>query len=67
MIPEKTGLVFDHSRPDSPQLLAQALERLVRDADLRRSLSAAAQHHSAQFDYEPVASMVLEQFERMLI
>ena len=67
VIPEKTGLVFDHSRPDSPELLAQALERLVRDADLRRSLAASAQHHSAQFDYEPVASMVLEQFERMLI
>ena len=66
VIPEKTGLVFNHAAQDAPQKLAESLERLVLDATLRRSLASAAQAHSAQFDYEPVATRVLEQFEQLL-
>lgn len=46
---EKNGLVVP---PENPQLLSEALARLITDADLRARLSAAALRSSADFSVE---------------
>jgi len=46
---EKNGLVVP---PENPQLLAEALARLITDADLRSRLSAAALASSTDFSVE---------------
>jgi glycosyltransferase involved in cell wall biosynthesis len=58
----ETGLVFDHSSPDSDRLLADCLARLVTDATLRNSLSLRGQRHARQFDYPEVSKKILTDF-----
>lgn len=44
--------------------LGQALARLIEDADLRRSMSAAAVEHAARFDWDDVAEQWSLVFEK---
>ncbi|MGI8524091.1 MAG: D-inositol-3-phosphate glycosyltransferase [Nocardioides sp.] len=53
-------LVPDHA----PRTWADALERIVRDDDLRHRLEAGALAHSQQFSWDRTAEQTLEVYER---
>ena len=55
----ETGLVFDHRAPDADARLAEALARLLTDADLRRTLAARGQEAVRRFDFRESAQTVL--------
>ncbi len=57
-----TGLVFDHTAPDAPSRLADALARALADAALRRKLSTAAQIEARRYDNAAYAARLLEDF-----
>lgn len=60
---ETTGLVVP---PEDAGALAQALARLLEDADLRRRMGQAARERYRQrFAYEPVMGRFLDLFERL--
>jgi glycosyltransferase involved in cell wall biosynthesis len=56
----ETGLIFDHSSPDSDRLLSESLERLVADPALRRAIATRGQQHVRRFDYAEVSTAVLQ-------
>ncbi len=62
----ETGLVFDHTAADAPRQLAAALERLMRDAALRRKLAAAAQAETRRYDFPVFADALLADFATLL-
>ncbi len=59
---EHNGLVFDHRVASAPDLLADALARLITDSDLRRRLGVQARLDARPFDYAAVAQVLLEDF-----
>jgi len=64
LIHEITGIAV---QPDSPEELASAIERLLRDSDLRQKLGAAARQHAlSQFSWGPVAASFSGLFEQIL-
>jgi glycosyltransferase involved in cell wall biosynthesis len=46
--------------------VASSLDRLLRDAVLRQSFSAAAVRHTNQFDWDDIAARWSEVFEQVL-
>lgn len=60
IVPEQTGLVFNHAAPDAGLRLADSLARLLRDAGWRSTLARRAQAHVRQFDYSAVANELLD-------
>lgn len=56
----QTGLVFDHRKEDSGRLLAECIERLIVDPDLRRDLALRGQQRARRFDYPEVSRQILE-------
>ena len=64
LLPEETGLLVEHPTPEA---LADALERLVGDRELRERLGAAAAAHARdRFDPQRNAERVEELYERLL-
>ena len=61
-----TGLAFDHRAPDAAHRLAEALARLLRDADLRRGIAARAQAHARHYDFARSAETVLGHLARLV-
>jgi glycosyltransferase involved in cell wall biosynthesis len=64
--PDHNGLVFDHRADNAADLLAERLGRLVADPQLRASLGRHALQTARKFSYPAVASMYLEEFDRVL-
>ena len=62
----ETGLVFDHVSPDASSHLADALARLLLDADLRTTLAARGQIHARSFDYAVSTRSVLADLTRLV-
>lgn len=62
---DQNGLFFDHRAPDAAAQLAAALERLLRDADLRQRLGAAARIDSKRYDYPVYAEALLADFTEL--
>lgn len=60
-----TGLVFDHRAPDAASRLAEALARLVGDAQARRAMAARAQAHARGFDYPESARALLRRLAKL--
>jgi glycosyltransferase involved in cell wall biosynthesis len=60
----QTGLVFDHRAADADDRLANEIERLLRDAQLRRLVADRAQQHVRQYDFMQVADLVLNHLSR---
>lgn len=58
----ENGFRFDHAAPDAAARLAGLLERVVRDADLRRTLAAAARADVRRFDFPVFAESLLADF-----
>lgn len=58
----ENGLVFDHAAPDAAARLAAALERVVRDADFRRTLAATARAEVRRLDFPVFAESLLADF-----
>lgn len=52
--------------PNDPPALAAALERLVRDGDLRRKLAAASRAVASEFSSEKVNAATLALYEKLL-
>jgi glycosyltransferase involved in cell wall biosynthesis len=64
LVPDVTGILLDHATPDA---LAAALRRLVRDAALVSRLGeAAARHARATFGPEPNARAVQEVYDGLI-
>jgi glycosyltransferase involved in cell wall biosynthesis len=64
VIPDETGILVPRRSPD---VLAAALEELVRDADLRARLGAAARRHAvACFDARTNVERVMAIYDRVL-
>ncbi len=61
-----TGLVFDHRAPDAASRLADLLDRLLRDAGLRRAIAARAQDRARKYDYPACSRTVLGQLARLV-
>ncbi len=61
----QNGAVFDHRAPDAADRLAAALVRLLRDADGRARLAAAARAEARRFDYARFADDLLADFARL--
>jgi glycosyltransferase involved in cell wall biosynthesis len=59
------GFTFDHTALAADAGLADVLGRLIRDASLRRALSARAQADARRFDYGVVARALLEDFAQL--
>ncbi len=57
------ALLFD---PEDPRSLADALQRLLHDPDLRARLSAAGRERAAQFTWERCARETVAVYERSL-
>ncbi len=55
-----TGLVFDHTRPDSDEVLADRIEVLLARPEMRKDLALRGQQHARQFDYQEVSKLILE-------
>ena len=53
--PGKNGVIFDHRASDADARLAAELASLLRDAERRDRLGAAARETAKGFDYEAVA------------
>lgn len=52
--------------PENEQALADAIERLILDKDLRQSLGAAAALRVSRYDWKRVADMQIEYYKRIL-
>jgi glycosyltransferase involved in cell wall biosynthesis len=64
LIPEVTGIAVE---PDRPEVLAGAIERLLRDEPLRRRLGEAArQHVLSRFSWSQVAARFSNVFHSVL-
>jgi glycosyltransferase involved in cell wall biosynthesis len=59
------GFTFDHTAPAADAGLADVLARLIRDANLRRTLAAQARTDVRRFDYGVVARALLEDFAQL--
>lgn len=59
------GLVFDHTAPDATAQLAAALIRLLREADTRQRLAAAARQDTRAYDYATYAGTLLADFAQL--
>ncbi len=59
------GRVFDHTAPNAPELLADALEALVRDPAARQQLSATAGADVRRYDYGDYATSLLADFAQL--
>ena len=65
-LPEVAGdaaLLFD---PDEPEAVAGALDRLLRDADLRQELAARGSSRAAQFTWAAAAEATVASYRRAL-
>jgi glycosyltransferase involved in cell wall biosynthesis len=56
----ETGLVFDHAAADADMLLANCLDRLIREAGFRNELANRGQLHARRFDTAEVSQRILE-------
>jgi glycosyltransferase involved in cell wall biosynthesis len=65
VIPEQSGLIFDHTAPDAADQLASALARLLRDGALRGRLAEQARALTKVYDYPAFASRLLEDFQAL--
>jgi glycosyltransferase involved in cell wall biosynthesis len=59
------GLTFDHAAPDAAARLADALARVLRDAELRRRLADAARATVRRYDYAAYAADLLADFAQL--
>lgn len=66
IVPEKNGLVFDHTGADAPARLAQVLARLVRAPEERVRLGSQAQADVQRYDYPRFAENLLVDFQRII-
>jgi glycosyltransferase involved in cell wall biosynthesis len=66
VLPDATGVVFDHTAPDAAERLADALACLLLDAPRRARLAAAAQIAVQKYDYPNFAVRLLEDFSTLL-
>jgi len=57
------GLVFNHRAKDAPDLLANALEKLVSDPEKRAAMSVAARDTAERFAPERISCQYLEVFD----
>jgi glycosyltransferase involved in cell wall biosynthesis len=64
--PGETGLVFDESGFEPEARLASALERLLRDAELRSDLSSRAQAFVRRYDFGEVARVALDDLQTLV-
>lgn len=62
----ENGLVFDHAATDAAPRLAAAIERVIRDAALRRRLAAQAQSDVRRYDFPVFAEMLLKDFAELV-
>lgn len=54
----ETGFVFDHRAADPALNLAQVLERLIKDPELRSVLGRCAKAHAKRFDFKTLGAML---------
>ncbi len=66
MIPETTGLVFDHRVPEPHVPLASQIGRLLYDKPLARSIAQAGAKRAEQFSYKSIASRYIADWNQML-
>lgn len=64
--PGVNGLVFDHHRPDASTRLAESLAALLRDANRRRTLAAAAQADVRGYHLPQYAGRLLDDFSALV-
>lgn len=62
----QTAVVFDHRASDPAARLADAMEKLIVDGDLRVRVSNNAAEVARRFSYEAVADLYLEDFSALL-
>lgn len=62
----ETAVVFDHRASDSAARLADAIEKLITDSNLRVRVSNNAAEIAKRFSYEAVADLYLEDFSALL-
>jgi glycosyltransferase involved in cell wall biosynthesis len=65
-IPEVAGDAALYFDPTDTAAMAAAIETLLRDEDLRRTLAAAGREQAAQFTWERCARLTLESYDRAL-
>lgn len=63
---ERNGLIFDHRDKNSVELLSKTIERLQFDNKLRMSLSRKALEVRNTHSVSTIATLFLEEFERMI-
>ncbi|HVT73107.1 MAG TPA: glycosyltransferase family 4 protein [Lacunisphaera sp.] len=61
----ENGLVFDHRAPDAAARLAASLARLLRSAELRSQLGAAATMTARRYDFAAYADALLADFAQL--
>ena len=64
-LPEVAGEAALYVDPHDPEDLAQAMERLLTDPELRRSLGASGRRRAASFGWERTARQTLEVYEQV--
>lgn len=64
---EKNGLIFDHRKKNSVELLRRNIERLQNDDELLKNLALKALEVRTTHSVASIASLFLEEFEKMLI
>ena len=61
----QTGVVFDHRGPGAPSRLADCLQRLVADDELRRSMAAKGKMHVRRFDFAEICRFILSDLSEL--
>ena len=64
--PGVNGMVFDHRSKDSAASLALVLGELIRDADRRERMGAAARQTAERFSLSAIADKYLQLFEKVV-
>jgi glycosyltransferase involved in cell wall biosynthesis len=63
VVPDRTGVVFDHRAADGTDRLAASLRHLLTHSDERRRMADAAQQHARHLDYRVIAAEMLQDLQ----